>query len=102
MEARIAKLEIHAELTVKAMGALRVELRASVADLRNETRAAIDDLRGELRASVADLRAEIRALREKVDADVRMLTKRMDQHFYIMLGGFTGLAGLMAKGFHWF
>ncbi len=39
-------------------------------------------------------------LRE-IRTDLRALTKKVDQHFYVMLGAIVGLAGLMAKGFHW-
>lgn len=36
-----------------------------------------------------------------VEKDVRDLGKKMDTHFYWVLAAFVGLAGLMAKGFHW-
>ena len=50
-----------------------------------------------IRADMQDLRTDLRDLR----TDMRDLRKTVDQHCYILLGGITGLAGLMAKGFHW-
>ena len=37
-----------------------------------------------------------------VESDLRDLGKKIDAHFYWMLAAMFGLAGLMAKGFHWF
>ena len=80
LEPRIAKLEAHAKHTLAETKEIR-------ADLRDLTR---------------KIDANVRELTHKVDADVRMLNRRMDQHFFILLGAMTALAGIMAKGFHWF
>lgn len=37
-----------------------------------------------------------------VERDLRDLGKKLDAHFYWILAAMVGLAGLMAKGFHWF
>jgi len=36
-----------------------------------------------------------------VETDLRDIVKKIDAHFYWMLAAMAGLAGLIAKGFHW-
>lgn len=75
-DARLARLEAHAERTIGGLRGVRAEIR-------------------ELRTEMRELRTEMRALH-----------RRVDQHLFLTLGAiaatWTSLVGMMAKGFHWF
>ena len=73
MEARVAVLEHIAQTTAAAIE--RIERR-------------LDGMQTEYRGEMRDLRRDVRT-------DFRWLLG-------IMLGGFAGLLGVMAHGFHWF
>jgi len=79
MEARLAVLE---EIASSTRAVLK-EIRDDIRDIRNDIR----DLRNEMRT-------EIKAVRDRQDADLRLV-------FGALVAVTLGLAGLMAKGFHW-
>ena len=58
-----------------------------------------------MEARIAKLEAVTEATDKRlslIESDIRDLGKKLDTHFYITWAGIIGLAGLMAKGFHWF
>jgi hypothetical protein len=62
--------------------------------LRTDVSAETRELRTEMHGMRVDLSGQIRELRTTQRADYRWLLG-------IMLGGFAGLLGVMARGFHW-
>jgi hypothetical protein len=80
VEERVAVLEAN-------IGFLREEMREVRKDMR--------DLRTELKGDVSGLRGDINSVLAKQETDFRLL-------FGINITVALGLAGLMAKGFHWF
>jgi uncharacterized coiled-coil protein SlyX len=90
MEARLARLETHTE-----------HINANVADLR----AAMTRLETKVDQGFARLDAKMDHGFERVDQVFARQDAKIDRHFPI-LGGMIvslgiGMAGLMAKGFHW-
>ena len=57
--------------------------------------AVLEEIAKGTKEALADMRAEIRALRADQRSDFRWLLG-------IILGGYVGLLGVMAHGFHWF
>jgi hypothetical protein len=101
MEARIARIETHIE-----------HLNANVADLRTgfaRLDAKVDDFYFRLDAKIDGvekrLDAKIDGVEQRLDAKIDRLGIKVDRNF-VVLGGMivslgVGMAGLMAKGFHW-
>jgi chromosome segregation ATPase len=79
LQIRVSKLETGMEYIRDDIHNLRLELR---------------DTRTELRAEIGDLRTELRTEIREVRTDFRFLTGS-----FITVS--LGLAGMMAKGFHW-
>jgi len=82
-EARFTRIEMHISW-----------LRHDVNDIRHE----LQDIRGEIkdvRGEVKDIRGEIKDVRKDMQTDFRLM-------FSALIGVALGLAGIMAKGFHWF
>ncbi len=102
LEPRIAKLEAHAEHTLAETKEVRADLRDLTRKVDADVRTLTNKIDADVRMLTSKIDGDVRMLTSKIDTDVRMLARRMDRHFYIMLGAMTGLAGLMAKGFHWF
>ena len=58
-----------------------------------------------MEARIAKLEAVTEATDKRlslIETDIRALGTKLDTHFYITWGGIIALAGLIAKGFHWF
>ena len=83
MEARVAALEQIASAAVAALE--RIERRHEA--LAHEFRAEIGQLRTDMKDGFRDLRASIGPISGRCSAS--------------LLGGFAGMLGLMAHGFHW-
>jgi hypothetical protein len=53
--------------------------------------------------TISEMKVDIREMR---NTDIRELRNKVDQHFILGIGALiataVGLAGLTAKGFHWF
>lgn len=97
MEARIARIETHVE-----------HINADVADLRGS----VTRLDAKIDTHANRLDAKIDGLADRFDAKVDALGRRIDavdaklDRHVLVLGGMivslaVGMAGLMAKGFHW-
>lgn len=91
LEPRIARLEVRVEDLATQLHELRI-------DVRNPTQKVDSDVNRLAQEGDQDFRT----LLDRIDENLRVLSKRMDQHFSFDLGAFTSLAGLMAKGSHWF
>ena len=94
MEARLARIETHVEHLNVDVG----DLRSGV--VRLDTK--IDDAVRRLDAKIDDA---VRRLDAKIDDLGRRLEAKIDRHFLILAGMIVslgiGMAGLLAKGFHW-
>ncbi len=101
MEERIARIETHVEHIVADVADLRgsvTRLDAKIDALASRLDTKIDDLGRRLDAKIDDLG-------RRLDARIDALDAKLDRHF-LVLGGMivslaVGMAGLMAKGFHW-
>jgi len=56
--------------------------------------AVLEEIAVSTRATLKDLRDDLRTVRDRQEADFRIL-------FAALIGLALGMAGLMAKGFHW-
>jgi hypothetical protein len=56
--------------------------------------AVLEEIAVSTRATLKDLRDDLRTVRARQEADFRIL-------FAALIGVALGMAGLMAKGFHW-
>jgi hypothetical protein len=56
--------------------------------------AVLEEIAVSTRATLKDLRNDLRTVRARQEADFRIL-------FAALIGVALGMAGLMAKGFHW-
>jgi hypothetical protein len=64
-------------------------------DMAMEARIAVlEEIAVSTRATLKDLRDDLRTVRARQEADFRIL-------FAALIGVALGMAGLMAKGFHW-
>jgi len=94
MEPRVAKLEAAVEHIQRDIGEIKSDLRA----LR-------DEFKSDLRALRDEFKSDLRALRDEIKSDVRALRDNARSDFYILFGAVIavalGLAGMMARGFHW-
>jgi hypothetical protein len=63
---------------------------AVLEEIASSTRAVLKEIRDDIR----DLRSELKSVRDRQDADLRLV-------FGALVAVALGLAGLMAKGFHW-
>ena len=83
MEPRVAKLE------------------AAVEHIQRD----ISEIKSDLRALRDEFKSDLRALRDEIKSDVRALRDNARSDFYILFGAVIavalGLAGMMARGFHW-
>jgi predicted RNase H-like nuclease (RuvC/YqgF family) len=119
MEARLARIESHVEHLNADVTDLRgafVRLDAKIDDVHRRLDAKIDDVYHRLDAKIDDvgrrldtkidrLDGKIDRVDHRLDAKIDALAAKVDHHFLI-LGGMiislgAGMAGLMAKGFHW-
>jgi gas vesicle protein len=73
---------------------LRVELKGDINELRTELKGDIRELRSELKSDIQDLRSDISAGQERARGDFRLM-------FGALITLALGMAGLMARGFHW-
>jgi hypothetical protein len=77
----------------------RLAVLEGIRDLRNEMRTEINGLRSEMHGGSMRFRGGMhggfKAMRHRQDADVRLI-------FGALIALALGLAGMMAKGFHWF
>lgn len=51
-----------------------------------------------LKRDVAELKADVKDMR---NIDIKDIRKEMNRNLFYLLGALVGLAGVMAKGFHW-
>jgi tetrahydromethanopterin S-methyltransferase subunit G len=122
MEARLARIESHVEHLNADVTDLRgafVRLDAKVDDVHRRLDAKLDEFYHRLDTKIGRLDGRIDRLDGKIDrldgkidgvdrrldAKIDSLAAKVDHHFLI-LGGMIvslgiGMAGLMAKGFHW-
>jgi len=63
---------------------------AFLEEIASSTRAVLKEIRDDIR----DLRSELQSVRDRQDGDLRLV-------FGALVAVALGLAGLMAKGFHW-
>jgi tetrahydromethanopterin S-methyltransferase subunit G len=117
MEARIARIETHLEHLIVDVADLRgavVRLDAKVDGGDHRLDGKIDDVYHRLDTKIDDVYRRLdtkiddvyRRLDAKIDDVYRRLDAKIDRHL-LVLGGMivslgVGMAGLMAKGFHWF
>jgi chromosome segregation ATPase len=94
---RVARIETHIEYMRGDIAELkgdvkelRAELKSDIKDVRSD----FNELRAEIRTEIKDVRAEIKDVRAEARTDFRLL-------FSALIAVALGLAGLMAKGFHW-
>jgi hypothetical protein len=77
---------------------MREEMRAE----REERRAEFQAMREEMRAEREEMRADFKAVR----GEIKDLGTRQERDDRLLLGlivtAVLGMAGMMAKGFHWF
>lgn len=72
----------------------RTPPRNGEADMLESRVARIESDVSHIRSDVADIKSDIREMRRNATTDFRLL-------FGSLITGLVGMAGLMAKGFHW-
>ncbi len=112
MEARIVRIETHVEHLNANVMDLRVttaRLDTKIDDVYQRLDAKINGVEQRLDAKIDEvyqrLDAKINGVEQRLDAKIDRLSTKVDRHF-VVLGGMivslgVGMAGLMAKGFHW-
>ena len=58
-----------------------------------------------IQRDISEIKSDVRALRDEIKSDVRALRDNARSDFHILFGAVIavalGLAGMMARGFHW-
>jgi peptidoglycan hydrolase CwlO-like protein len=93
MEHRLTRLEVTVQHIQEDLRDLRTDLRefkTEVRDFKTEVR----DFKDEMRDFQKEVRSEFRDVRQQARTDFRLL-------FGAIISVAVGMAGLMAKGFHW-
>jgi hypothetical protein len=60
---------------------------------------------GHIQHDITDIKTDIREIRKSLETDFREIRKSLETDFRLLFGALIvavlGLAGIMAKGFHW-
>lgn len=105
MAVRVARLEStveHVQHDIK-------EIKEDIREFRKEVKQDFQDFRKEVKQDLQDFRKEVKhdihGLRAEFKQDLHEISKDMRVDFRVLFGALIatalGLAGLMAKGFHW-
>lgn len=103
------KHDIHEEIDNKELATkgdileLKMEFKGDIASLRGELKGDIASLHGELKGDIAFLRSELKG--DIISLDSKIKDLRYDTLKFTVwtgVGVIFAVAGMMAKGFHWF
>ena len=105
MEPRVAKLEAAVEHIQRDISEIKSDLRALRDEFKSDLRALRDEFKSDVLTLRDEIKSDVRALRDEIKSDVRALRDNARSDFHILFGAVIavalGLAGMMARGFHW-
>lgn len=108
METRMTRVESTTAHILDDLGIIKADLRdmrthmdTEFRDIRTHIDTELRDIRTHIDTELRDIRSELRDFRAYVDSRFQELTASMRTEFRLIWAAFFGLAGLLAKGFHW-